>query len=106
MRKLKLDKGGVLGLDIAKSFLIVILTLGVVAFASVVAITQLNSSTDLGTGSLATNQTTSILNNISGGVTSFFSNAGSWFALLAVVIIILIVSVVIVAVNRFGSRSV
>ena len=100
MRKLKLDNKGVLGLDIAKSFIIAILTLGVIAFAIVIAMAQLNSS------SVSTTDTTSIFGNISGGVTSFFSNAGSWFALLAVVIIILIVSVVIVAVNRFGGSTV
>jgi len=43
--------------------------------------------------------------NISSGTTDFFSNTGTWFALLAVVVIILIIAIVIFAVNRFGGRQ-
>jgi L-asparagine transporter-like permease len=46
------------------------------------------------------------LNNITGGVSDFFSNTGTWFSLLAIVVIILIIAIVIFAVNRFGGGSV
>ena len=49
--------------------------------------------------------TQSITGNISSGTVSFFGNASTWFALLAIVIIILVITVVIVAVNRFGGRG-
>lgn len=93
------NQRGQLGLDTAKAFILSILTLGVITFAVLIAMSQLNAS------SAATTDTTSVFNNISAGVTSLFSNSGTWFALLAVVIIILIVSVVIFAVNRFGGRG-
>lgn len=98
-----MDNKGVLGLDTAKLFVLAILTLGVIAFAVIVALNALSTNSGL-TGQAATD-TTSIMNNITGGVTSFFGNAGTWFALLAIVIIILVIAVVIVAVNRFGGRS-
>ena len=47
----------------------------------------------------------SVISNTSNGITSFFSNAGTYFALLGVVVIILIISLVVVVVNRFGGES-
>lgn len=104
MKKI-IDKKGVLGLDTAKAFVLAILTLGVIAFAVIVALDALNNSGSLTAGSQAANDTTAVLQNITGGTTSFFGNAGTWFALLAIVIIILVIAVVIVAVNRFGGRG-
>ncbi len=46
-------------------------------------------------------QTTNILNNITGGFESFFSNASTWFALLAIVVIILMVVIIMKVVNKF-----
>ena len=100
MRKNILNKKGVLGLDTAKMFVLAILTLGVIAFAVLVALDALAGTTGL--GEVAANGTISIMGNISGGLVEFFTNAGTWFALLAIVIIILVIAVVIVAVNRFG----
>ena len=100
---LKLHKKGVLGLDTAKLFMLAILTLGVIAFAMIVALDALANNSGL-TGQ-AQIDTQNVLNNISGGVVDFFGNAGTWFALLAIVIIILVIAVVIVAVNRFGGSG-
>ena len=97
------EKRGVLGLDTAKLFVLAILTLGVIAFAVIIALDALNSNSGL-TGQAATD-TNDVLQNISSGVVSFFGNAGTWFSLLAIVIIILVISVVIVAVNRFGGSK-
>lgn len=100
MRKLKtMNKKGVFGMDSAKAFILAMLTIGVISFAVLIAMSQLNAS------SASTAATTNVFNNISSGVESLFSNAGTWFSLLAVVILILIISVVIFAVNRFGGSS-
>ncbi len=46
------------------------------------------------------------IESINGGVTDFFSNTGTWMALLAVVVIVLIISIVIFVTNRFGGSNV
>lgn len=99
-----LNKRGQVGLDTGKAVMLALLTLSVLAFAMIVVLTQLNTSSTAvaGAGSTSANQTANILNNVTGGVESFFTNAGTWFALLAIVVIILIVAIVIFAVNRFG----
>jgi len=100
MFKLKtMYRKGQVGLDVAKAFMLGILTLGVIAFAIIIAINSLNSST------VSTNATTGILNNISSGTSSFFANAGTWFSLLAVVIILLIIAIVLIAVNKFSGGN-
>ncbi len=43
--------------------------------------------------------------NVSAGITSFFTNSTTYFALLGVVVIILIISLVVVVVNRFGGET-
>jgi hypothetical protein len=48
---------------------------------------------------------TAITQNVSNGMINFFTNAGTYFALLGVVVIILIISLVVVVVNRFGGES-
>ena len=101
----KMNKKGVLGLDTAKAFVIAILTLAVVAFAVIVALSALNNSGSLPAGSPEAAQATNVLLNVTGGVETLFNSANTWFALLAVVIIILIIAVVILAVNRFGGTA-
>ena len=101
----RMDKKGVLGLETAKAFIILILTLAVIAFAVVIALSELNDTSVLTSGSQADNDTDNIINNVTGGITDFFSNAGSWFSLLAIVVIILIIAIVIVTVNRFGGSA-
>lgn len=98
-KKIGMNKKGVLGMDTAKAFLLGLFTLAVVGFALIIAMNSLNDS---GAG---TTDTQDILNNVSGGATDLFSNAGTWFSLIAVVVIILIISVVIVSVNRFGRND-
>ena len=101
----KINKRGQVGLDVAKSVILTLMTIGVLAFAVIVAMSALNNSNALTAGSLEQQQTTAVLQNISGGTSSFFGNVGTWFALLAVVVIILIIAIVIIAVNRFGGRG-
>ena len=96
------SKKGILGLDTAKDFILVLLTIAVIAFASVIALATLRNSNVLDADKLEYNYSQDILLNVSSGTSSFFANTGTWFALLSVVIIILIIAVVIMAVNRFG----
>ncbi len=106
MKKLMLkNKRGVLGLDTARQFILLILTVSVIAFAVVIALGTLNNTNILEAGSLEANQTTNVLRNVSGGVERFFQDATTWFILLSVVIIILIIAVVVVAVGRFGTTT-
>ena len=55
--------------------------------------------------STQTTQTRNILNNLTGGVESFFSNAGTWFALLAIVILIMIIVIVMKSVGGIDKGS-
>jgi len=96
------NKRGQVGLDTAKAVMLTLLVIGVIAFAIIVALNALGDSNALTAGSFAKNSTDNILNNITDGTADFFSNTGTWFALLAVVVIILIIAIVIFAVNRFG----
>ncbi len=105
MRKLMKQRRGQVGLDTAKAVMLSLLTIAVIAFAIIVALSALGNSNALEEGSQEANDTDNILNNVTGGVSDFFSNTGTWMALLAVVVIILIISIVIFAVNRFGGRT-
>lgn len=98
----KMNKKGQVGLDTAKGFMLGLLTMVVIAFAIIIALASLNNSNATTSGSLERNQSTAIFNNVSTGVSSFFSNTGTWFSLLAITIIILIIAIVIFAVQRFG----
>lgn len=105
MKKLLKAKRGVLGLDTAKAVMITLLTISVVAIAIIIALSSLQDADILTSGSEAANQTDAVLINVSQGISGFFSNAGTWLTLLAVVVIILIIAIVIVSVGRFGSRT-
>jgi len=48
-------------------------------------------------------QQTAIVDNVSSGVTGFFSNTGTIFAILVAVVIILAIAIIIAVVSRFGS---
>jgi len=99
---LRKDKKGILGLDTAKAFILFILVTAILGFAAIIALSTLNDAGILTTGSEEANQSTNVLQNVSTGISGFFSNASTWFTLLSVVVIILIIGVVIFAVSRFG----
>jgi len=105
MRKLVKDKKGILGLDTAKAFILFILICAVLGFAAIIALATLNDADILTSGSDGDTQATNVLQNVSGGISGFFSNASTWFTLLSVVVIILIIGVVIFAVSRFGGSD-
>jgi hypothetical protein len=97
-------KKSILGLNTVKAFIVVMLSLAIIGVVTLVVLGAI-SSANITTNVAAINGTTSIIGNVSNGVTSFFSNAGTYFALLGVVVIILIISLVVVVVNRFGGES-
>lgn len=100
------SKKGVLGLDTVKAVMIALLTLGVITVAVVLALVTLRDAGIFSAGSLEKNQTTDVINNITKGATSFFSNVPTFFVLLGVVVLILIISIVIISVSRFsGGRG-
>ncbi len=96
-----MNKKGILGLNTTTQFIVTLLVLAVTAFAVIIALAALDDTNVLTSGSVADNQTTAILNNISQGISSFFGNATTWFSLLAIVVILLIIAIVIVTVRRF-----
>ena len=103
LRKIKMgNKRGQVGLDTAKAVMLTLMTIAVIAFALIIALSSLKDSNATTAGSQERNYTNNILLNVSEGTSDFFANAGTWFALLAVVVIILIIAIVIFAVNRFG----
>lgn len=102
---LKKDKRGVVGLDIAKSVFLVLATLAVLGFVVIILMNSLATSGTLTAGTLAANQSNAVFANVSGGISTFFGNTGTWLSLLAVVIIIAIIALVLFFVNRFGGSK-
>jgi len=98
MRQILKNKKGQ-GLNTVKAFVISVFILAIIAFATVIALLELNDT------SVATTETELIVNNVTEGVNELFGNATTWFSLLAVMIIILIIGLVIFVVNRFGGSQ-
>ena len=93
------------GMKIATKCFLSIMTLGILGFALVIVLGNLQGSSGFAVGSANANRSDNILSNLTAGAESFFSNAGSWFTLLSVVIIIAIVTVVITVVRSTGGGS-
>jgi cytochrome oxidase Cu insertion factor (SCO1/SenC/PrrC family) len=98
MRSILDNKKGQLGMDVAKSFMLGLMTLLVIGVTVLIVLNSLGDTSVV----LDDNDTTNVISNGSEGLTDFFENTTTWLALLGVVIIILIISVVISVVNRFG----
>jgi len=103
MEKLKglKAKKGQMGLNVAKTFVLALLSLVVIGVTVLIVLNSLGNTSVVSDD----NDTQSVIDNASTGMTEFFSNVTTWLALLAVVIIILIISVVIRVVNRFGGEQ-
>lgn len=92
------SKKGQLGMDIAKAFMLGLLTLLVIGVTVLIVLNSLGNTSVVSSD----NDTANVISNGSAALSDFFSNTGTWLALLGVVIIILIIAVVIAVVNRFG----
>lgn len=100
--KLGLDNTqGVMGLNVAKSFLVVLMSLVIIGVTTLIVLNSLGDTSVVQDD----NGTEDVINNATDGVSSFFENTGTWLSLLGVVILILIISAVIFVVNRFGSSG-
>jgi len=93
--KLRKDKKGVFGLTAVQSFFSIILGIALLAYVIVVIMGTLQDATILTAGSLADNQTSNILGNVSTGVSGFFESIDPVYAILAVLVIILVLVVLV-----------
>lgn len=100
-----LDKRGVLGLDTVKEVILYLLILVVTAIAVFLALVSLQNSNLFTAFSATANATNAIIANTTQGTASFFGNVPTIFTVLGAVVIILVVTLIILAVQRFGSRS-
>ncbi len=98
------DEEGVFGLTAVQAFFGAILGIALLAYVIVIIMGSLSEANIVKSGGLADNQTENILNNVSTGVTSFFSSINPVYAILAVLVIILIL-VVLVRVVQSPSRN-
>lgn len=102
MRKTK----GVVGLDVAEAVIFSLLVIGVVAVASILAMTSLSNSSIFSANSLGANATNQINGNFTGGIVSFFGNSGTFFSILAVVVIIALIALIILYIKNFRGGAV
>jgi hypothetical protein len=93
--KLRKDKRAVFGLTSVQEFFAIILGVALLAYVIVVIMATLNSSTILTPSSQGANQTSYILNNVSNGITGFFSSINPVYAILAILVIILVLVVLV-----------
>jgi hypothetical protein len=95
MREFMKDKKGVFGLTAVQSFFAIILGIALLAYVIVIIMGTLSSANIVASGSLAANQTTAILGNVSTGITSFFGAINPVYSILAVLVIILVLVVLV-----------
>lgn len=103
IKKAAKEKAAVFGLTSVQSFFAIILGVALLAYVIVVIMGTLNNSSILPAGSNAANQTANILNNVSSGITGFFSSITPVYAILAILVIILVLVVLVRVVT--GSTS-
>lgn len=89
------EKAAVFGLTSVQAFFAIILGVALLAYVIVIIMGTLSSSNIVAANTLAANQTTAILANVSTGITSFFSAINPVYAILAVLVIILVLVVLV-----------
>ena len=104
MQSLKKRMKGILGLNTVKAFIVVLLSLAIIGIVTLIVLSAMQNA-NITTSNVVSGQINATVGNVSSGITSFFSNSGTFFALLGVVVIILIISLVVVVVNRFGGAE-
>lgn len=95
LRSIIKDKKGVFGLTAVQQFFVAILGIALLAYVIVIIMGSLTDSNIVKVGSLAYNGTQEILNNVSTGVSGFFSSISPVYAILAVLVIILVLIVLV-----------
>lgn len=109
MEKLKLkermNKKGVLGLELSRSVIVTLLVLAVTAIAVFLALVSLQDAGIFTANSQAANDTDLIIGNITTGVVAFFDFTPTWMILLGVAVLIAIIAIVIFAVTRLEGKG-
>lgn len=105
MKFSKKNKRGVVGLDVVEAVIFSLLVIGVIAVASLLAMYSLGGSNIFTTGSQGYNNTQSIVNNYSAGVTGFFGNSSTFFSILAVVVIIALIALIVLYIRQFRTEG-
>jgi len=105
LSKFKKDKKGVFGLTAVQAFFGIILGIALLAYVIVIIMGTLSEADIVTSNSLADNQTTAILGNVSTGVTGFFSSISPVYAILAVLVIILVLVVLVRVVQSPSGAS-
>jgi uncharacterized membrane protein len=95
LKKYLRDKKGVFGLTAVQQFFALILGIALLAYIIVIIMGVLSAANIVTASSIADNQTKNILNNVSAGVTGFFSSITPVYAILAVLVIILVLVVLV-----------
>lgn len=91
----KMNRKGVFGLTSVQAFFGIILGVALLAYVIVVIMGTLSTSSILPANTVAANQTTWILSNVSSGITGFFTAINPVYAILAILVIILVLVVLV-----------
>ena len=95
------NKKGAYGINVVVSVALGLFTLLLIAVAVIAGSQSLLTSSIFTTGSTSYNQTNNMVNNLTSGVTNFFSNSGTFFSILAVVVIMIFLGLMIGEVYLF-----
>ncbi len=102
---LEKNKKGMLGLDLAKETMLMMVVLVAIAVVGLLVVINLRDSGIFTTNSQSYNDTSNIANNYSAGIQNFFKNVPTIFTILFVVVLVSILAVVIYTVSRFGGGA-
>ena len=100
--KRKLNKKGAYGIDVVSNVMMSLFILVLLAVAVFAGISAINNSSIFTSGSAEKNDTAMITGNLTSATTSFFSNSGTFFSILAVVIIMIFLGLMIASVVMFS----
>lgn len=106
VKKFMRDQKGILGLNTVQAFMMTLFGLILMAFAVIVAIANLKTTTVLPTNSEDYNLTQSIFRNFTISIGVFFGNIPGIMGILSVVVLVSAVLLIVVAVRtRFGTMG-
>ena len=101
----KMNKKGAYGIEVVTAVALGLFTLLLIAVAVIAGSNALLNSSIFTSGSTSYNQTNSMVQNVTTGVSSFFGNSGTFFSILAVVVIMIFLGLMIGAVYLFTRGS-
>lgn len=96
-----INKKGQYGINVVVAVALGLFTLLLIAVAVIAGSNAILNSSIFTSGSTSYNQTSLMVNNLTSGVSSFFGNSGTFFAILAVVVIMIFLGLMIGAVYLF-----